>query len=339
MKFAVGYQQQDEGVPFPALIADFYPHIREVYFPWPGHPSGRPVLGVQGETGEEVIRTLEDDLRELNQAGIKLDLLLNGNCYGGRAISTELEKEVISIIDHLASFSCFPDVVTTASLMIARTVKKYFPSIDVRASVNMRLGTIRAMEYVTGLFDSFYLQRDVHRDLDYVGSVREWCLRHGKKLCILANSGCLRYCPGQVFHDNLIAHNAELEKMENLQEWNPHVCWNLYRDPGKFAEILKSTWIRPEDIAGYEGLVDVVKLATRQHDNPRMVIRAYTEGKFQGNLLDLLEPGFSPAFAPFFIDNTAFPDDWAENTRKCRGDCGTCSYCDQVMKKVLKSFR
>lgn len=46
------------------------------------------------------------------------------------------------------------------------------------------------MKYVSGLFDSFYIQRDIHRDLAAVGKIKLWCDANGKKLYMLANSGC-----------------------------------------------------------------------------------------------------------------------------------------------------
>jgi collagenase-like PrtC family protease len=339
MQLAVGYQQLEDGSLFSSVVADYVPKIGEVYFAWTGSASGRPVLGDNfGKIDWNSQHILEEELRKFVSMGLKLDLLFNANCYGERAISVSLEQEVISIIEHLGDIGCLPDIITTTSLMIARTVKKYFPDIEVRASVNMRIGTIQAMGYVSNLFDSFYIQRDHQRDIDYVKKVSNWCETNGKKLCILANSGCLRFCPGQVFHDNLIAHSRETEHMRNVPDWNPHVCWNLYRDPKNFVEILKSTWIRPEDLHLYDGIVDTVKLATRQHSHPRMVIGAYAEERFPGNLLDLLEPGFSSAFSPYFIDNTAFPSDWAKRISHCPNDCSNCSYCDQVIKKVLKSY-
>ena len=82
--------------------------------------------------------------------------------------------------------------------------------MDVRASVNMRLGTVRAMEYVSHLFDSFYIQREYNRDLDRIDELREWAGRNGKRLYMLANSGCLLWCAVQTFHDNMVAHEAEV---------------------------------------------------------------------------------------------------------------------------------
>lgn len=339
LKFTIGYQQPESGERFSSIISDYRSKVSEVYFPWIGTASGRPVLGnSHGETDRDAQCILEEELRDLRRLGVKLDLLFNANCYGERAISKSLENEICSIIAHLDDIDCRPDIVTTTSLMIARTVKKYFSGTEVRASVNMRIGTTQAMGYVEELFDSFYLRRDLQRNIEYVKKVRRWCDRHGKKLCLLANSGCLRYCPGQTFHDNLIAHSSKAEEMNNVSDWNPHVCRNLYHNPENYVEILKSTWIRPEDLSLYEGIVDTIKLATRQHSHPRMVIGAYGDGNFRGNLLDLLEPGFSAIFSPNYIDNAAFPSQWAACIGTCTGNCDSCRYCNHVLKQVLKSL-
>lgn len=338
MKFALGYQQPENGERFPEIVRDYREHIAEVYFPWTGQASGRAVLGkTRGAVDWNARRILEEDLAAIKRMGIKLDLLFNAGCYGAKAVSQQLENEVGSVLDHLRNMKIPADVVTTTSLTVARTVKKYFPETEVRASVNMRLGTVQAMRYVSGLFDSFYIQRDIQRDLSAVRSIKTWCDASGKGLYMLANSGCLRYCPGQTFHDNMVAHDAEIDEMKNIPDWTPHVCWNLYRKPENFVEFLKATWVRPEDMHHYDDIFPVIKLATRQHSHPRMVIGAYSSRCFRGNLLDLLEPAFSSIFAPYYIDNCAFPDDWFENSAcRANGGCGSCECCGSVIRQVLK---
>jgi collagenase-like PrtC family protease len=334
-RFAVGYQRKADGEVFTDVVKDYASYINEVYFAWPGQASGRNPLGsVRGHRDWDTQYILEEDLLDFKSQGIKLDLLFNANCYGGRAVSQSLENETISILEHLANINAGMDIVTTTSLAIARTVKKYFPDIEVRASVNMRIGTIQAMEYVSGLFDSYYLQRDMQRDIEYVRRIRKWCDDNGKKLCLLANSGCLYCCPGQTFHDNMVAHDAEIDEMKNIENWTPFVCWNILRKEEMRKALLQSTWIRPEDIHNYDGLADVIKLATRLHSHPRMVLAAYTSESFNGNLLNLLEPAYSSLLAPFYIDNKAFPADWFEKTEKCGHNCENCSYCSNVFKRV-----
>ncbi|MBQ7293257.1 MAG: hypothetical protein IJW79_05905, partial [Clostridia bacterium] len=227
------------------------------------------------------------------------------------------------------------DIITTASPAIAHTVKTHFPNIEVRASVNMRIGTIKGMEYLSDLFDSFHVQRDYNRDIEHLKMLKKWADGAGKKLVMLANSGCFAFCSGQTFHDNTVAHEAEICEVDNIKNFNPYVCWRKLKDRQNWHMVLENTWVRPEDIHNYEGLFDTVKLATRMHSHPAMVIGAYARGYHYGNTLDLFEPGFGRAFAPYIIDNKAFPDDWFERTASCKKECHECGYCKKVLEKVL----
>ena len=292
----------------------------------------------EGDDNEVIKEILHDELVELRQRGVKLDLLLNANCYGEQAMSHALEEKIRAIITELDSWGCMPEIVTAASPFVARTVKKYFPQIETRASVNMRLTTLQAMKYLAPWFDSYYIGRDIHRDLSAVKRISEWAHANGKKVGILANSGCLRNCPWQTYHDNLVSHSAVAMNVRPASGFNPHLCWTMYEDPANFPEILKATWIRPEDLHRYEPYVDFVKLATRQHSMFRLVAEAYTGGSFKGNLLDLLEPGFAPAFgrSGVMIDNSSFPSDWSEKVSCCKRECLDCGYCDEVFTTVMK---
>jgi hypothetical protein len=133
----------------------------------------------------------------------------------------------------------------------------------------------------------------------------------------------------------MVAHDREIDEMKNIEGWTPHVCWNLLRDRARRVAVLQGTWVRPEDLRRYDDLFPVVKLATRMHDHPRMALHAYANRRHEGNLLDLFEPGFAPAFAPEMIDNRRFPADWFERTSTCGRRCEACSYCSDVMLGVL----
>jgi hypothetical protein len=334
----VGYPADVEAAgAFVELVLEYRDAVAEVYFPWPGLPSGRASLGRQhGYADWSAQEQLLEHLRAFAEQGIGLDLLLNANCYGGRAVSRHLEREVCSILEYLEQKQTPVRTVTTASPFIARTIKTHFPAVDVRASVNMRLATAEAMSYVMDLFDSFYLCRDVQRRLETVREVAAWCRVHGKGLCLLANSGCLRACPGQTFHDNLVAHDQEVDETVNVEGWNPHVCWRWLREPPRRAAVLQATWIRPEDLAHYPlDEIRAVKLATRMHANPRLVLHAYSRGRHNGNLLDLLEPGFAPLFAPDILDNARFPAGWFDRTSTCDGRCLACGFCQAVLPSIL----
>jgi len=336
MRFAVGYQLPEEDEePIVEIVKDFREHIEEVYFPWLDMPSGRsPMTKHEGFVDWEGQQKLERDLREFKKMGIKLDLLFNANCYGRQSLSKHFANFICSVIAYLKDTTGL-DVITTTSLMVAKTVKENFPDTEVRASVNMKIGTIKGMEYISGLFDSFYIQREYNRDFKKIEEMKEWADQQGKKLYILVNSGCLNFCSGQTFHDNLVAHESEIAEMDNIVGWNPSICWNYYRNRENWVTFLQNSWIRPEDLHNYDAYFSMAKLATRMHSDPRKVIQAYAEGKFRGNLVDLLEPGYAPIFYPYIIDNSKFPIDWFEKTTNCTKDCHKCTYCLEVLKEVL----
>ena len=340
MKFAIGYQLPDEdGDSFVDVVREFQDHIAEVYFPWADQPSGRAPLSTRrGYTDWQAQEQLEHDLRAFRQLGVGLDLLFNANCYGRYAVSQYPENQVLSVLEHLAESVGGVETVTTSSLAVARTVKRHAPAVEVRASVNMRIGTVEGMRYVGDLFDSYHVQRDVQRDVGYVQELVRWAQVNGKRLYMLANSGCLRNCSGQSFHDNLVAHEKQIDEVANIAEWTPHVCWNFLRDRQAWPAVLQSTWVRPEDLRAYEPLFPVVKLATRMHARPRAVVRAYCEGRFRGNLLDLFEPGFSPLFAPYIVDNDRFPEGWFTRTSTCDRRCHAYGYYAGVLEDVLVRF-
>jgi hypothetical protein len=337
MKFAVGYQLNEEGEEsFANIVADYRDHVAEVYFAWGDLPSGRSAVNTRrGYTDWTAQQRMERDLLRMRELGVKLDLLFNANCYGERAISVQLRNQVGSVLDHLVELVGSVETVTTSSLFIARLIKDHYPTIEVRASVNMRLGQIQQMEDTAAYFDGYYVQRDYNRDLSRLRRLKDWADTHDKKLYLLANSGCLRCCAGQTFHDNLVAHDAAIDETHNVQGFEPHLCWNLVKSPANWKRLLQATWIRPEDLHHYDGLFPLVKLATRMHSHPRLVIDAYAQRRYRGNLLNLFEPSHARALAPQGIDNSRLPPDWFAVTSTCGGNCHTCSYCEQALAKAL----
>lgn len=337
MKFTVGYQYFDNSEEsFADIVGDFCDNIEEVYFPWLDQPSARsPATSASGLSDWESKEMLMDELKQIKRIGIRSNLLFNANCYGDKSLSRELINMVCSVISYIND-EIGLDVITTTSIIIAEAVKKYFAHIEVRASVNMRIGTLQGMGYVKDLFDSFCLQREYNRDAGRLGENVEWCEENNKKICLLANSGCLNFCSVQTFHDNLVAHLKEINERKNWQGYNPILCQKHYSTPENWVSFLKDTsWIRPEDINKYEGKVPLIKLATRTHQNPRQVIHGYARGKFSGNLLDLTEPGHGGRFKGYIIDNMLFPEDWFKMTSNCKKKCKECNYCEKVLKKVL----
>ena len=242
MKYSVGFQlYENEEEPFSQIVKAYKKHISEVFFAWQDIATGRSAIATtHGYTDWSAQERMEEELIRIKDMGIKLDLLFNANCYGEYAISEKLANTVQSVIDYLDAAVGGVEIITTASPAIAHTVKKHYPHIEVRASVNMKIGSVKGMEYLSDIFDSFHVQRDYNRDLAHLKMLREWADEKGKKLVILANSGCFSFCSGQTFHDNLVAHEAEICEVTNIKDFMPYVCWRSLKDRENWHFLLEN---------------------------------------------------------------------------------------------------
>lgn len=276
-------------------------HIREVYFSWGDFPNGRSSqLYSESYTPWQLQQDRQEALRQLSRAGISLNLLFNATCYGAESQSRAFFNKVGQTVDYIGS-NFGLESVTTTSPLIAKFIKANFPELQTRASVNMCIGTVQGMDYLAQYFDSYYMQRELNRDFEMIKNLSSWCDQNGKKLHILANSGCLNHCSAHTFHDNLVAHEQEIAKMDNAYQFTG-ICREYLKDPGHYKSLIEDTsFIRPEDVHRYEPYFDAMKLATRVHRCPELVLESYIKGHYVGNILELLEPAHS--IYPYVIEN------------------------------------
>ncbi len=320
--------------PFVEACTPWVARIREVFFAWPGVLSCRPAPEFTPEVRERMFA----DLMWCRENGILLDTLFNCNCYGDNAISPELANFVEATLRDMNGRGLFPDIVTTTSPFIATVLRQRFPQVKIRWSVNIRVHGTVGFECVDELFDSFDASRERHRDIAYMKELSEWARSRGKVLGMQANSGCLRQCPFQQFHDNLHGHNRIRQSGVGAKfDFSVFRCRTNYARRN-WEDFIRATWIRPEDVPAFEPYVDVVKLATRRHRFPVKVLNAYASYSYDGNLLDLMDPVHSDLFAPRVIDNKSFPEDFASTVAACANanDCRHCGRCAAVLERVMK---
>ncbi|MBO5019462.1 MAG: hypothetical protein J6B88_05670 [Clostridia bacterium] len=303
MKYSVGYQLREDPEFLQSIVRN-KKQIHEVYFSWGDFANGRnSQLRQSNLTPWEAQLKQETELRLLSSQGLKFNLLFNATCYGkdsqSKAFFTKIGEAVQYIQQNIGLTS-----ITTTSPLIAKFIKENFDGIDVRASVNMSIGTIEGMEYIKKYFDSFYLKRELNRDFKAISNLKKWCDQNGKVLYALANSGCLNNCSAHVFHDNLVSHESEIAAMDNGYSFEG-VCRQYLSDEKNLSSLLDNTnYIRPEDIHHYEGIFSVMKLATRVSMYPERIIKAYLEDRsYSGSILDLLEPNHTGLLYPKLLEN------------------------------------
>ena len=333
MQYMIGYQLQESG----ALLQEIENHrdrVHEVYFSWGTMPSGRgqTVAHSQLLPHEAQAKQLAD-LERLASQGIATNLLLNANCYGKDSLSRRFLMDTGDLVDYLVG-QVNTRSVTTTSPVLAHFLKENFPDLEIRASVNMEVGTIPAMEYLADDFDSFYYKRELNRDLRQLRILKQWCDRNGKQLYMLANSGCLNFCSARQFHDNLVAHEQEIARMDNGVTFKSACSRFVGKEENRPYLLSHMNCVRPEDMDMFEPYVTAAKLATRISPRPEAIVRAYMAGSFRGNYLDLTEPSHTGAFYPAILDNTLFPVDFQSRVSSCDKNCDSCGYCRKVLEQV-----
>lgn len=165
------------------------------------------------------------------------------------------------------------------------------------------------------------------------------------QLALLANEGCIAYCPFKQAHDSHIALN-NIAVTADTHAINAALgCKRYFREqPHK---VFRSPFIRPEDIGCYEDSVDLIKLCGRTLGTSflQRLVKAYIARSYHGNLLDLLDS--LDWMAPErYIANDQLPQDFNTRMSECRDDCRQCSYCHELLAAYshrpafkLKDFR
>lgn len=327
MKFSVGYKLEKD-CSFIEYLAKNKERINEVYFSWSDFASGRNKTIINEDFFEyEALEKENRDLSFLAENGMKTNILFNANCYGAESQSRVFFNKIGDTVEYCKRFNVVS--VTTASFLIAKFIKENFPELDCRASVNMGVCSLGALRLAEKYFDSFYLARELNRDKSKAKELCLWCRQNGKGVYGLANSGCFSFCPARTFHDNLVAHESEIAKEDNGYAFNG-LCAEYLKSGDKSCLVGDMNYIRPEDVGFYEEIFDGLKLATRVSFRPIQTVKAYLDGHYTGNVLDLLEPNHSANLYPLILENRAFPKGFVEKVSCCDKNCISCGYCKKV---------
>ena len=208
-KLSVGYHAGEyEGLDcsWSRGVSGYRGFVSEVFFPLPGMVSGvRQSDFADGGNASRFYR----DLSRLRAMDIDGVLLLDAACFGGDVVSESFFRTVERGVQAVKEAIHLKAVVTMTP-PLAEFLKKAFPKLEIRASVNERIGFVNQMEYAGRCYDGFYLRSDLCRDVRLVEKSRKWCDAHGKTLHLVANSGCLYECPFMLEHLNTMGHQAEI---------------------------------------------------------------------------------------------------------------------------------
>jgi hypothetical protein len=171
-----------------------------------------------------------------------------------------------------------------------KLVKKEYPALRVAVTTNVMANNLeRVRRWEDWGADQITLSySDVNRDFPELRRIAD----HARcEIQLICNLLCRRFCPFQPLHANFHSHASQTGHAGArfpLDLYCLHCAAHDFVEP---VEILRSPWIRPEDLAHYEALgIRRFKLAERglRTADLARIVKAYTERRHAGNLLDLV---------------------------------------------------
>jgi collagenase-like PrtC family protease len=154
----------------------------------------------------------------------------------------------------------------------------------------------------------------------------------------LVNEGCLYKCPFRKFHFNYLSHASK--EVDTAAPFNFEKDCCIPVAEKDMSEILKSPWIRPEDLRKYSAITKFFKVVGRRSPMLRAlrVIQAYMYEKWKGNFLDIMDGClcFSSEKSGAYIDNRYLEEArFFEKVTSCNKNCNNCDYCAAMAKKII----
>jgi len=267
--------------------------------------------------------------------GVKMEMVLNSSCMGGRQLTPEGFRINHWYIERLVD-DIGVDSIVVADPYLVETIARDFDDISVVVSVLAFVDSPQKAEFFVGLgADSIVIDSNVNRHFDVLHAIRDSV---DCELKLLVNEGCLYRCPFRYAHFNFFSHAFGPEPRPNvLDDYYYFKCLELRISHPE--QIIKSPWIRPEDAKQYRDITDVLKIGGRTHfvDWILNCVNAYYSESYEGNLMDLLD---CPKDLKdlFDIPNKSLDGVLEQQWKSCKKVCNKCGYCKNLTKKVTRTY-
>jgi collagenase-like PrtC family protease len=309
--------------------------IREVYMSGPQEYAGSGRISAELDFREFAI--VAD---RIHKEGLRVNLLLNSICEGGDWYSTDVLKSTMNYLQR-AHEELGVESITIANPLYIREARRRFPNLEICASV---LGDIDCVEKAV-IFrkagaDVITPDVDINRNLALLKRIKD---ATGTEIKLMVNEGCLFRCAFRKFHFNYIAHKSRKPDMAGGLKAEDNVfslnCLQLSKsDP---SQLLKSGWIRPEDLAKYGEISNYFKLVGRTSSKSMLVrsFEAYLNESWDGDLLELMAGNlYSMAMSHLMhLDNKSLDAvRFFERVTSCDKECSECSYCSELIGKLVR---
>jgi collagenase-like PrtC family protease len=231
----------------------------------------------------------EEYIKYTQSKGIKFNYLYNGACLGAMEFSREGRNKLLWELDWAVNRAGVYGI-TVATNYLFKLVRKKYPKLKVGIGIFMRMSEPDRFKYFEDLGASWIVVAfNANRDFKLLEKLRK-IIKHAE-LHLFLNNICLYLCPHMMYHPNVLTHSSQSHNpsCRVCVDYHTWTCNKIKLDTPQ--ELLKSRWIRPEDVKIYEDMgYEYFKLTDRSRATPWLLraVDAYVNRRYDGNLMDIL---------------------------------------------------
>ena len=319
--------------------------IDEVYGSLPGDPIGSvKEAHLLPQAGME---RLAQHVRRARSLGISVAYVANSNALTPEELSSRLPS-IRELFSALAKAGVAAVILSDRRLFAPASEAGL--AIDVSAVAEVR-GTAQARRFERMGVRRIKLSTALNRNFHLIGSLAK-ALSCGVEL--LLNEDCLYQCHWRTEHFFIQGRRAaegdgikSLPNGVSMKDYPYSRCGPLMFDALSFpAELLKSRWIRPEDVRLYEDTgVTRFKLTGRTMSSGWIatVAERYLRRAHEGNVLDImpLSQPLDDLARGFYLENASlegFVESLQRRGSRCDELCGdACVSCHVFARRLVES--
>jgi collagenase-like PrtC family protease len=303
--------------------------IREIYLNAPQEfsTSGRVMPST---SMEQVINTVD----RVHKSGIRINLLFNSTCEGADWYTADVINSKMGFLKMMHEEHGVEGV-TVANPIYVKEIRRRFSDIEICSSVLADIDCVqKAVIHRKAGADVIIPDVNINRDLKLLRQIRD---ATGARLKLMVNEGCIHHCPWRKFQFNHISHQPKELLVTGDVMFNG--CQQVTaEDP---SQILKSCWVRPEDVGKYDGITNYFKVVGRDKPKSHVLrtVRAYLEESWDGDLLDIMCSSLNTLTMTrgAYLDNKKLDTlGFFRKVTGCEQRCEGCGYCEKVADEVIQ---
>jgi collagenase-like PrtC family protease len=262
---------------------DGYPEVRDFYGKLKTDlvGGGRASYGIPQEDKE----TVKEWVGLCRKKGRDFCYLLNAYCLANKEYDPVFLKEFLRLVEWLVHIGV--NEVMVAIPYLVKVLKREFPQLKVIASKFCNINSLqRAKFWEEHGVDEITLGGNITRNFFVLKKI---VTAVNIKVHILPHDACLFNCHLQDCHHLMESHASQENCQIPYYRYYTTRCRHLFLSNP--AEIIRSTFIRPEDLKYYKDIgINSFKLIDRNKPTKwiKNAIQSYSEEKYNGNLADLL---------------------------------------------------